>query len=112
MVSFRQWRKVSLAKAQGDCTPMTFWHRLFVATLIIGAMALLAASVLPSPAAAEVRFGKNVRVGGHDFSNQTFNRKRRAVITLYDHTPRNPGCVWRADGRGGKVKVCHLRSRR
>ena len=46
---------------------------------------------------AEVRFRRNVRVGGHDFSNQTFNRNRRA------------GCVWRADGRGGKVKICHLR---
>ncbi len=58
---------------------------------------------------AEVRFGRNVRVGGHDFSNQTFNRNRRAVIHLYDRQPRHSGCVWRADGRGGKVKICHLR---
>lgn len=87
---------------------MASLRRLFVATL------LAAATTLPAtaPASAEVRFGKNVRIGGHDFSNQTFNRKRRAVIHLYDRTPRNPGCVWRADGRGGKVKVCHLRSRR
>ncbi len=61
------------------------------------------------PATAEVRFGRNVRVGGHDFSNQTFNRNRRAVIKLYGRQPRNPGCVWRRDGRGGRVKVCHLR---
>lgn len=62
-----------------------------------------------SGASAEVRFGRNVRVGGHDFSNQSFNRKRRAEIYLYDRTPARSGCVWRADGRGGKVKTCHLR---
>lgn len=62
-----------------------------------------------APASAEVRFGKNVRIGGHDFSNQSYNRKRRAVIHLYDRTPTNPGCVWRSDGRGGKVRICNLR---
>ena len=65
--------------------------------------------VLSSAASAEVRFGRNVRVGGHDFSNRSFNRKRRAEIHLYDRTPARSGCVWRSDGRGGKVKVCHLR---
>lgn len=69
-------------------------------------------ATLTTPATAEVRFGKNVRIGGHDFSHQTFNSKRRAVIHLYDRTPKNPGCTWRTDGRGGRVKVCHLRSRR
>ncbi|GGC59730.1 hypothetical protein [Chelatococcus reniformis] len=64
-----------------------------------------------APASAEVRFGRNVYVGGHDFSHQTFNKKRRGVIHLYDRTPRNQGCTWRVDGRGGKVKVCHLRRR-
>jgi len=88
---------------------MTSLRRLFIATLL-AAPATLSASAT-APASAEVRFGKNVRIGGHDFSNQTFNRKRRAVIHLYNRTPRNPGCVWRADGRGGKVKICHLRSR-
>ena len=67
---------------------------------------------LPSAASAEVRFGRNVRVGGHDFSNQSFNRKRRAEIYLYDRTPSRSGCVWRPDGRGGKVKTCHLRQMR
>lgn len=64
---------------------------------------------LSSAASAEVRFGRNVRVGGHDFSNQSFNRKRRAEIYLYDRAPARSGCVWRSDGRGGKVKTCHLR---
>ncbi|MBX3088413.1 MAG: hypothetical protein KF742_07965 [Cryobacterium sp.] len=69
-----------------------------------------AISVLP--AQSEVRFGKNVRIGGHDFSNQTYNSKRRGVIHLYESKPRNPGCVWRADSRGGKVRVCHLQRAR
>lgn len=62
-----------------------------------------------TPVLSEVRFGSNVRVGGHDFSNRTYDRKNRAVIHLYDRAPRNPGCTWRADGRGGRVQVCHLR---
>lgn len=66
---------------------------------------------LASPAVSEVRFGKNVRVGGHDFSNQRFDRRNRGVVHLYDRKPRNPGCVWRADGRGGRVKVCQLQRR-
>ena len=64
-----------------------------------------------APASAEVRFGDNVYVGGHNFSNQRFNRRNRAVIHLHEGRPRNPGCVWRADGRGGRVKICHLQRR-
>ncbi|MDP4021881.1 hypothetical protein Q8W71_04520 [Methylobacterium sp. NEAU 140] len=64
---------------------------------------------LAPPAQAEVRFGRGVHIGGHDFSHQTFTRKRRAVIHLYDRTPPRSGCAWRADGRGSRVKVCHLR---
>lgn len=76
---------------------------------VFGMLVLAATLAEPPSAQAEVRFGRNVRVGGHDFSNQSFDRKRRADIHLYDRTPRNPGCVWRSDGRGGKVKTCHLR---
>lgn len=86
------------------CSPLLF--RLAAALL---ALAVQATGNLSTPALAEVRFGRNVRVGGHDFSNQTFDRNRRAVIHLYDRTPSRPGCVWRSDGRGGKVKTCHLR---
>ncbi|NRP86809.1 hypothetical protein GFPCMMHI_02718 [Ensifer adhaerens] len=73
----------------------------------IVALVVLAAMLAPA-AAGEVRFGKNVRVGGHDFSNQTFDSKHRARIYLYNHKPRKEGCIWRSDGRGGRVKVCHL----
>ncbi len=65
--------------------------------------------VLSSASAfAEVRFGKNVRVGGHDFSNQTFNEKRRGRIYIYEGKPKNEGCTWKRGKNGGRVKVCHL----
>ena len=60
------------------------------------------------PASAEVRFGKNVRIGGHDVSNQTFNKDRRGLYIIYDKTPPNAGCSWRSNADGSKTKVCHL----
>lgn len=74
---------------------------------LILAFVVLAAALAPA-AAGEVRFGKNVRVGGHDFSHQTFDSRHRARIYLYNQKPRKEGCVWRSDGRGGRVKICHL----
>jgi len=74
----------------------------------IAALALATFGGFAFPAAAEVRFGNNVRIGGHDFSHQTFDAKRRGRIYLYDRKPRREGCVWKADGRGGRVRVCHL----
>lgn len=79
--------------------------RLFVPPIL--ALVVLAGALAPATA-GEVRFGRNVRVGGHDFSNQTFDSKHRARIYLYKGKPRNEGCVWRKDGHGGRVKVCHL----
>jgi hypothetical protein len=61
---------------------------------------------------AEVRFGKNVRIGGHDVSNQTFNSKRRGEFYIYNSTPRNPGCRWRSNRDGSRTKVCHLKRKR
>lgn len=78
------------------------------AVLAAAALVLLAAA---EPASAEVRFGQGVRIGGHDFSNQRYDRRRRLHVRLYDRPVRGEGCVWRADGRGGRVKVCRLRSR-
>lgn len=78
--------------------------------LTLGLMlALLALSGLS--ANAEVRFGKNVRVGGHDFSNQTFNSKKRGEVYLYKGKPRKEGCVWRKGKNGDRVKVCHLQTK-
>lgn len=76
-------------------------------TVLAVACAVLAGTLAPL-AAGEVRFGKNVRVGGHDFSNQTFDNKRRARIYLYNQKSHIEGCAWRSDGHGGRVKVCHL----
>lgn len=65
-----------------------------------------------SPAVALVRFGHGVFIGGHDFSNQSYGKHRRAIIHLYTRTPLNEGCRWHADGRGDRVRVCHLRQTR
>ncbi len=65
--------------------------------------------VTASGAGAEVNFGRNVFVGGHDFSHQRFDKNHRAKVYLYNETPKHAGCYWRADGRAGREKICHLR---
>ena len=80
--------------------------RVTRAAIVVSLSLMVTASVH-----AEVRLGKNVRIGGHDFSNQTFNAKRRAEIYLYNGKPVNEGCVWKKDGKGGKVRVCHLQTK-
>lgn len=83
------------------------------------ALACLAATgaLLVEPAAAEVRLGRDVRIGGHDFSNQTYGPKRRAVIHLHRGAPRPEGCRWHpagamVDGRRltARTRICHLRA--
>jgi hypothetical protein len=67
--------------------------------------AALAGLVLASagPAGAEVHFGNNVFIGGHNFSHQTYNRHHRLHVMLYDHPIRGAGCVTR-----GAVRTCRL----
>lgn len=74
-------------------------------------VAALLAGGATGAAQAEVRFGKNVRVGGHDFSGQRFNAKRRGRIYLYQREPARPGCRWVRNADGGRTKICHLKSR-
>ncbi|GAC1044357.1 hypothetical protein [Rhizobium sp. No.120] len=86
-------------------------HRFIAVRKALSAIALslvVLTTVFAPAKAGEVRLGKNVRIGGHDFSNQTYDSKRRARIYLYNGKPREEGCVWRKDGHGGRVKVCHL----
>lgn len=75
---------------------------------LLALTALILPLAVAVPAIAEVRFGSNVRIGGHDVSNQRFDRRNRGVYHIYEGRPRKPGCAWRSDGRGGRVKVCHL----
>ena len=74
------------------------------------AAASIAVFVVVAPASAEVRFGRNVFVGGHDFSNQTFDGRHRAVVHLYEHPPSHAGCRTHRIGRGGAVKLCRLQT--
>jgi hypothetical protein len=77
----------------------------------LGLIALLALGsfVTAAPTMADVRFGNNVRIGGHDVSNQTFNSRRRGAYYIYNKTPANEGCSWRSNGDGSRTKVCHLK---
>jgi hypothetical protein len=77
----------------------------FLLVVFLASWCVLAAG----PTGAEVRFGNNVRIGGHDVSNQTFNSKRRGEFYIYNNTPRNEGCRWRSNGDGSRTKVCHLK---
>jgi hypothetical protein len=85
---------------------------MFVRSLSIALLNAMAGFVAAAPAFAEVRFGKNVRIGGHDVSNQTFNSKRRGEYYIYNTTPPNEGCHWRSNGDGSRTKVCHLKRKR
>ena len=71
------------------------------------AIALLGLAATPAP--AEVHFGSNVFIGGHDFSHQSFDRRHRLHVELYDHPIRGASCVVRRDSRGGLAKTCRLR---
>lgn len=81
-------------------------RRIGIISCLLTGLVFIAA---PSPASAEVRFGKNVRIGGHDVSNQTFTKKRRGLYLIHRNTPPKPGCFWRNNGDGSKTKVCHLK---
>ena len=76
----------------------------------LAVLVLLAAHT--TPADATVRFGKNVRIGGHDVSNQTFTKKRRGRYYIYNGNPRRPGCRWVKHRDGSRTKVCHLKRKR
>lgn len=76
----------------------------------------LAAFVLqPTASFSEVRLGNNVRVGGHDFSNRTYNKDKKARIYLHEGKPKKEGCRWVHEkdkhGKltGRKTQVCHLK---
>jgi hypothetical protein len=75
----------------------------------LAALLVCGGTFAAAPAKADVRFGKNVRIGGHDVSNQTFNSRRRGEYHIYNKTSANEGCSWRSNGDGSRTKVCHLK---
>lgn len=64
------------------------------------------------PSVAKVRFGKNVHIGGHDVSHQTFTRKKRAIYYIYKDKPRHPGCHWQKNRDGSRTKICHFQRKK
>jgi hypothetical protein len=70
---------------------------------------LFAFGLMAPSAQAEVRFGDNVSIGGHDVSHQTFDRRHRGVFYLYDRQPPHAGCAWRRNGDGSRTKVCRYK---
>lgn len=69
---------------------------------LLALSALVMSLALAGPAHVEVRFG------GHDASNQRFDRRNRALYRIQEGRPRRPGCSWRPDGRGEGIKICDL----
>ena len=76
------------------------------------ALAMLAA--MPATGSAEVRFGNNVRIGGHDFSNRTYRSVR------IERTKKRPpwngcrilkrGTVFEGRRLKSRTEVCYLKS--
>ena len=82
-----------------------------IRTALIG-LALLAA--MPVTGMAEVRFGDNVRIGGHDFSNRTYRSVR------IERTTKRPpwngcrilkqGAVFEGRRLKSRTEICYLKS--
>jgi hypothetical protein len=73
---------------------------------------IFALSMLAPAARAEVRFGNNVYIGGHNVSHQTFDRHRRGEFYLYNRQPHPAGCAWRRNDDGSRTKVCRFKQLR
>ena len=70
---------------------------------------LCAFAALAPAAASEVRFGAHVHIGGHDVSNQTFDRHRRGAFYPHATQPHPSGCVWRQNADGSVTKICRYK---
>ena len=102
----RMRRRSARSSMKGETT---MWRRvLHMAVLVAGATAATASF----SAHAEVHFGNNVFIGGHNVSNQTFTQKRRGEYHIHEGQPAHPGCAWRSNGDGSRTKVCDLQRRR
>lgn len=79
--------------------------------ILVGGAILLG---LAAPAAAQVRYGEGVRIGGHDFSNRRYGSVNIRRVT---RLPGPPGCrivengaYRRGDGSlvRGRIERCNL----
>lgn len=73
---------------------------------------VLALSAFAITASAEVRFGNNLRIGGHDVSGQMFTKQKRGTFIIHENEPENAGCVWRQNTGGSRTKVCNLKKQK
>ena len=89
-----------------------------LAALPLAAFALLCLAPMTAPASAEVRFGRNVFIGGYDFSHR---RYRSVQIRRVKRLSGPPGCrvyprgsYRRGDGSivRGPIERCNLPARR
>lgn len=79
--------------------------------LLVGAAIVVG---LAAPAAAQVRYGQGVRIGGHDFSNRRYGSVN---VRRVERLPGPPGCrivengvYRRGDGSlvRGRIERCNL----
>lgn len=84
------------------------------AALLAVFLALPLAFVTPSLVQAEVRFGKNVRIGGHDFSNR---RYRGVHIEQTNKRPPwygcrifKPGSTYQGKRIATRTEICNLKT--
>lgn len=84
------------------------------AALLALCLAAPLASIVPGSAQAEVRFGKNVRIGGHDFSKR---RYRGVHIEQTNKRPPwygcrifKPGSTYQGKRIRERTEICNLKT--
>lgn len=86
--------------------------RILAAVLVLSLAAPVALSV--APAQAEVRYGKNVRIGGHDFSNRRYKgvhiEQTNRRPPWYGCRMFKPGSVYQGKRITERTEICNLKS--
>lgn len=90
----------------------TWSSRILAAVLALTLAAPLAFS--PTPAKAEVRFGKNVRIGGHDFSRRRYKgvhiEQTNKRPPWYGCRIFKPGSVYQGKRIRERTEICNLKT--
>jgi len=90
-------------------------HRRYLSTALIAlVLALFAPLAQMSDAQAEVRFGNNVRIGGHDFSNRRYNdvhiEQTNKRPPWYGCRVFKPGSVYQGKRIRKRTEICNLKT--